>query len=107
MSAARLPVEQSFATGHQGMTLVLMVCSGWLWAGLYASSFSLTPVEVSATSSRAVRTALNQLRLGAGHYPMTAKSLQAAIRWLDRHGVAVRPVSPSTRAPRNLKGTKQ
>lgn len=104
MTTPRFPIEQRFATGHQGLSLVLMVCEKWIWAGLYSSPHSRTPVEVSASPTSVVRTTDYLLRLGTGRYPMTAKSLQAACRWLDRHGVAVRQISPTSRAPRTRKG---
>ena len=104
MIAPRFPREQRFATGHQGMSLVLMVCANWIWAGLYSSPHSRVPVEVSASPTFVVRTSGHLLRLGTGRYSMTAKSLQAACRWLDRQGVAVRQISPTSRAPRTRKG---
>lgn len=90
MSASSLPIEQSFATGNQGMTLVLMVCVGWIWAGLYASPYSITPTEVSATTRRSASVRGRQLRIGARDFPLSQKSMQSARRWLDRQGVTVR-----------------
>ncbi|MGE8210925.1 MAG: hypothetical protein ACN6RH_15635 [Stenotrophomonas rhizophila] len=90
MKASTLPVEHSFPTGTHGTTLVLMVCAGWLWAGLYASPYSATPTEVSAATGRTATVRGRQLRIGAGHYSLSQKSLQAARRWLDRQGVTVR-----------------
>jgi len=89
-----LPIERAFATGNQGTTLVIMVCAGWLWAGLYASPHSATPIEVSAVTGRTASVRGRQLRVGAGHYSLTQKSLQAARRWLDRQGVTVRDHTP-------------
>ncbi len=94
MKASTLPVERSFPTGSHGTTLVLMVCAGWLWAGLYASPYSATPTEVSAATGRTATVRGRQLRIGAGHYPLSQKSLQAARRWLDRQGVTVRDQTP-------------
>lgn len=90
MTVSNLPVEHSFPTGARGTTLVLMVCSGWMWAGLYASPHSATPIELSAATGRRACVRGRQLRIGAGHYSLTQKSLQAARRWLDRQGVTVR-----------------
>lgn len=64
--------------------------SGWLCAGLYASPYSATPTEVSAATGRTATVRGRQLRIGAGHYSLSQKSLQAACRWLDRQGVTVR-----------------
>ena len=94
MKARLLPVERAFATGNQGTTLVIMVCAGWLWAGLYASPYSATPTEVSAATGRTAIVRGRQLRIGVGHYSLTQKSLQAARRWLDRQGVTVRDQTP-------------
>jgi hypothetical protein len=93
MSAQPLPLEQSFATGSQGTTLVLMVCAGWLWAGVYASPHSITPTEVSATTRRTASVSGRLLHIGAGRFPLSQKSLQAARRWLERNGVGVRDVT--------------
>lgn len=95
MSAVRLPVEKAFATGQKGATLVVMVCAGWLWAGLYASPHRVTPTVVAATAGRSVRIKRQQLLLGAGAFSLTSKSLQAVHRWLDRQGVIVRVASTS------------
>lgn len=94
MTVSNLPVEHSFPTGARGTTLVLMVCSGWIWAGLYASPHSETPIEVSAATCRTASVRGRQLRIGAGYYSLTQKSLQAARRWLDRQGVTVRDQTP-------------
>jgi hypothetical protein len=98
MSAVSFPVEKSFATGQQGATLVLMVCAGWLWAGLYATPNSITPYQVAATVGHRVRITPSQLLVGTGVFPLTGKSLQAAHRWLDRQGVTVRAVSTTARS---------
>ncbi|MEN5425933.1 hypothetical protein ABE522_06120 [Stenotrophomonas pennii] len=98
MSGVSFPVEKSFATGQQGATLVLMVCAGWLWAGLYATPYSITPYQVAATVGHRVRITPSQLLVGAGAFPLTGKSLQAAHRWLDRQGVTVRAVSTTARS---------
>lgn len=94
MSVVSYPVEKSFATGQQGATLVLMVCAGWLWAGLYATPYSITPYQVAATVGHRARITPSQLLVGTGVFPLAGKSLQAAHRWLDRQGVRVtaRPV---------------
>lgn len=49
-----LPVEQQFATGHQGESLVLMVCQDWLWAGLYTAAPRESLLKVAASASRSV-----------------------------------------------------
>ncbi|MGV8959227.1 MAG: hypothetical protein ACOH1V_02410 [Stenotrophomonas sp.] len=85
-----VPAQQSFPTGRRGETLVLMVCATWLWAGLYASPRSATPLEVSAVVGKRARTGRRELRVGIGRYAMTPRSLQRACRWLDRQGVTVR-----------------
>ncbi|WP_153164307.1 hypothetical protein [Stenotrophomonas nematodicola] len=90
MTARALPVDQAFATGSHGATLVLMVCASWVWAGLYASPFSQTPVEVSAATGLVATVRGRNLHIGAGHFPLSSKSLQSARRWLDRQGVRVR-----------------
>ncbi|SBV37814.1 conserved hypothetical protein [uncultured Stenotrophomonas sp.] len=89
MSAITLPVEESFATGRHDKTLVLLVCAGWIWAGLYAGA-TATPSEVSATPHRTVTTRRGSLQLGAGRYAMSTRSLQRAARWLSRQGITVR-----------------
>lgn len=93
MSAAALPVEQAFATGSHGSTLVLMVCAGWLWAGLYASPYSLTPTEVAAATGRTASVNGRVLQVGTGRFVLSPKSLQSACRWLDRNGVRVREIN--------------
>lgn len=90
MTATALPIEQAFATGSQGATVVIMVCAGWLWAGLYASPYSATPTEVSAAVGRSARITGRHLQIGAGRYLLSHKSLQSARRWLDRNGVRIR-----------------
>lgn len=57
-AAATLPVEQQFATGHQGESLVLMVCQGWIWAGLYTAAprESLLQLAASAAGAWGMRT---------------------------------------------------
>ncbi|MDY0978962.1 hypothetical protein [Stenotrophomonas sp. CFBP8994] len=95
MSAVRLPVERAFATGNQGATLVVMVCAGWLWAGLYASPFSDTPTEVSAAATLNVTAGVQHLVVGAHKFKLSHSSLRSATRWLDRNGVRVRTARPS------------
>ncbi|MGH8038923.1 MAG: hypothetical protein ACRES5_05685 [Pseudomonas sp.] len=90
MSAHVLPVEQSFPTGIQGTNLVLLVCAGWIWAGLYPSPYSITPAEVSAATRLVASVRGRRLRIGACDYLLSKKSMQSARRWLDRHGVGVR-----------------
>lgn len=98
MTGHSLPKQQAFATGTQGTTLVLMVCAGWLWAGVYASPHSITPIEVSATTARRASVRGRHLHVGAGRFPLSQKSLQAARRWLDRSGVRVRDANPKETA---------
>lgn len=93
MKAPTLPVEHSFPTGSHGTTLVLMVCAGWLWAGLYASPHSATPTEVAAATGRSVTVRDRHLQVGAGRFAISQKSLQSARRWLDRQGVRVRDLT--------------
>lgn len=88
-----LPTE-SFATGYRGETLVLMICAGWLWAGLYASPHSRTPLETSACVGHRVRVRPRELQLGHGRYGLAPQPLRRACRWLDRNGVRVREVHP-------------
>ena len=90
MSATALPVEEAFATGQRNQTLVLLVCAGWIWAGLYHSSTSGAPAQVSASAIRRVTTRPRTLQLGAGRYAMSPRSLQRACRWLSRQGVNVK-----------------
>lgn len=95
-----LPVEQHFATGHQGESLVLMVCQGWLWAGLYTAAPSESLLEVAASASRSVRVSHHSLALGGVTFSLNRLAAQAAHRWLDRQGVRVRSTSPINRATR-------
>lgn len=90
MKASTLPVEHSFPTGSHGTTLVLMVCAGWLWAGLYASPHSATPMKVAAATGRSAAVRDRHLQVGTGRFALSQKSLQSARRWLDRQGVRVR-----------------
>ena len=76
MKAPTLPVEHSFPTGSHGTTLVLMVCAGWLWAGLYASPHSATPTEVAAATGRSATVRDRHLQIGTGRLPHTQNSLQ-------------------------------
>lgn len=90
MTAPALPAERAFATGHQGKTLVLMVCGGWVWAGLYSSPFSITPLQIAVVPRLSASTETRVLIIGSERFLMTHASLQAARRWLDRSGVSVR-----------------
>jgi len=103
-AAATLPVEQQFATGHQGESLVLMVCQGWIWAGLYTAAPRESLMQLAASASRSVGVSHNSLRLGGTTFPLNRLAAQAAHRWLDRQGVRVRPISPNNRATRSTKG---
>lgn len=85
-----LPIEEAFATGRRNETLVLMVCAGWLWAGLYRHHPAGAPAEVSASTARSVIARPKCLQLGTGRFALTPRSLQRACRWLDRQGVSVR-----------------
>lgn len=90
MSAITLPVEEAIPTGHRNQTLVLLVCAGWIWAGLYSGATASVLAEVSATTRRAVTARPRSLQLGAGRYAMSPRSLQRACRWLSRQGITVR-----------------
>lgn len=93
-----LPVEQQFATGHQGQSLVLMVCQGWLWAGLYTPAPRESLLKVAASASRTVRISPQTLSFGGTTFNLNRLAAQAAHRWLDRQGVSVRSVIPPRRA---------
>lgn len=93
MKASALPVEHSFPTGSHGTSLVLMVCAGWMWAGLYASPHSTTPTEVAAATGRSATVRGRELQIGTGRFALSQKSLQSARRWLDRQGVRVRDLT--------------
>ncbi|WP_353085448.1 hypothetical protein [Stenotrophomonas sp.] len=93
MTGSTLPIEQAFATGTHGATLVLMVCAGWLWAGLYASPHSAAPTEVAAATGRSATVRGRELQIGTGRFALSQKSLQSARRWLDRQGVRVRDLT--------------
>lgn len=99
-----LPVEQQFATGHQGESLVLMVCQGWLWAGLYTAAPRESLLKVSASASRSVGVSHQSLTLGGVSFSLNRLAAQAAHRWLDRQGVRVRSISPNNRATRRTRG---
>ncbi|MBA0430634.1 MULTISPECIES: hypothetical protein [Stenotrophomonas] len=99
-----LPVEQPFATGHQGESLVLMVCQGWVWAGLYAAAPRESLLKVAASASRNVGISHHSLTLGGVTFSLNRLAAQAAHRWLDRQGVRVRSISPINRATRRTRG---
>lgn len=99
-----LPVEQQFATGHQGESLVLMVCQGWLWAGLYTAAPRESLVKVAASASRSVGVSHHSLTHGGVSFSLNRLAAQAAHRWLDRQGVRVRSISPNNRATRRTRG---
>lgn len=99
-----LPVEQQFATGHQGESIVLMVCQGWLWAGLYTAAPRESLLKVAASASRSVGVSHHSLTLGGITFPLNRLAAQAAHRWLDRQGVRVRSSSPINRATRRTRG---
>ncbi|MCU1068723.1 hypothetical protein [Stenotrophomonas maltophilia] len=99
-----LPVEQQFATGHQGESLVLMVCQGWLWAGLYTAAPRESLLKVSASASRSVGVSHHSLTLGGVSFSLNRLAAQAAHRWLDRQGARVRSISPNNRATRRTRG---
>ena len=98
MTGSTLPTEQAFATGTHGATLVLMVCAGWLWAGIYASPHSATPTEVAAATGRSATVRGRELQIGTGRFALSQKSLQSARRWLDRQGVRVRELTAKEQA---------
>ncbi|WP_242880138.1 hypothetical protein [Stenotrophomonas maltophilia] len=98
------PVEQQFATGHQGELLVLMVCQGWLWAGLYTAAPRESLLKVAASASRSVGVSHHSLTLGGVTFSLNRLAAQAAHRWLDRQGVRVRSTSPINRATRRTRG---
>ncbi|MBN5145603.1 hypothetical protein JY412_02420 [Stenotrophomonas maltophilia] len=99
-----LPVEQQFATGHQGELLVLMVCQGWLWAGLYTAAPRESLLKVAASASRSVGVSHHSLTLGGVTFSLNRLAVQAAHRWLNRQGVRVRSTSPINRATRRTRG---
>ncbi len=99
-----LPVEQQFATGHHGESLVLMVCQGWLWAGLYTAAPRESLLKVAASASRSVGVSHHSLTLGGVTFSLNRLAAQAAHRWLDRQGVRVRSISPFNRATRRTRG---
>ncbi|CAO3299706.1 hypothetical protein [Stenotrophomonas maltophilia] len=99
-----LPVEQQFATGHQGESLVLMVCQGWLWAGLYTAAPRESLLKVAASASRSVGVSHHSLTLGGVTFSLNRLAAQAAHRWLDRQGVRVRSISPTNGATRRTRG---
>lgn len=99
-----LSVEQQFATGHQGESLVLMVCQGWLWAGLYTAAPRESLLKVAASASRSVGVSHHSITLGGVSFSLNRLAAQAAHRWLDRQGVRVRSISPNNRATRRTRG---
>lgn len=99
-----LPVEQQFATGHHGESLVLMVCQGWLWAGLYTAAPRESLLKVAASARRSVGASHHSLTLGGVSFSLNRLAAQAAHRWLDRQGVRVRSISPNNRATRRTRG---
>ncbi|MHC1655466.1 hypothetical protein ACODUN_00275 [Stenotrophomonas riyadhensis] len=99
-----LPAEQRFATGHQGESLVLMVCQGWLWAGLYTAAPRESLLKVAASASQSVGVSHHSLTLGGVSFSLNRLATQAAHRWLDRQGVRVRSISPNNRATRRTRG---
>ncbi|EMR0514639.1 hypothetical protein RY963_002680 [Stenotrophomonas maltophilia] len=99
-----LPVEQQFATGHQGESLVLMVCQGWLWAGLYTAAPRESLLKVAASASWSAGVSHHSLTLGGVTFSLNRLAAQAAHRWLDRQGVRVRSISPNHRATRSTRG---
>lgn len=99
-----LPVEQQFATGHQGESLVLMVCKGWLWAGLYTAAPRESLLKVAASASRSVGVSHHSLTLGGITFPLNRQAARGAHRWLERQGVRVRSTSPINRATRRTRG---
>lgn len=102
MTPSVIPLERAFSTGVYGTTLVLMVCSGWLWAGLYASPYSIAPVEVSASARLRVTAGRRSLTVGGQSFAISTASLQSIHRWLDRNGVRVR--HQSTAEPATVRG---
>ena len=97
MNPSALPIEKTFATGYHGTTLVLMICAGWLWAGLYASPHSRSPAEVAAWARLTAKAGRRTLNVGGHNFPVSNASLHTIRRWLDRNAVRVR-VTPDTTA---------
>lgn len=90
MTPHSLPHEKSFPTGSHGAILVLMVCSDWVWAGLYASPYSFAPAEVAASARLQVTAGGKTLTVGGQSFAVSPASLWSVRRWLDRNGVRVR-----------------
>jgi hypothetical protein len=88
------PAKAEFATGQRGETLELIVCRDYLWAGLYATPHSKTPLEVGVSIPHRVRAFPRAIQVGTERFSMAPKALQRATRWLDRAGVRVHQVRP-------------
>lgn len=99
-----VPVEQQFATSHQGESIVLMVCQGWLWASLYTAAPRESLLKVAASARRSVGVSHHSLTLGGITFPLNRLAAQAARRRLDRQGARVRSSSPINRATRRTRG---
>ncbi|MBD9368828.1 hypothetical protein [Xanthomonas sp. XNM01] len=75
-------------TGIRGQVLCLQLLGAHVWAGLYASPYTQSPLELSVAPRRApARRRGRQLVIGGQAYPMHSTQLRRAVVWLDHHGV--------------------
>ncbi|CAD1788730.1 hypothetical protein XSP_001041 [Xanthomonas euroxanthea] len=83
------PVEAIFPTGHAGQTLALMICTDWIWAGLYDGKVTPSLDGCAVAPRLRARTTTRQLCIGRDTYALAPRVLQRATRWLRQHGVQV------------------
>ena len=83
------PVEALFPTGHAGQTLALMICTDWIWAGLYDGKVTPSLDGCTAAPRLHARTTARHLCIGRDAYALAPRVLQRATRWLRQHGVQV------------------
>lgn len=83
------PVEAIFPTGHASQTLALMICTDWIWAGLYDGKVPPSLDGCAVAPRLRARTTSRHLCIGRDAYALAPRVLQRAKRWLRQHGVQV------------------
>lgn len=83
------PLEAFFPTGHAGQTLALMICTDWIWAGLYDGKVTPSLDGCAVAPRLRARTTARHLCIGRDTFALAPRVLLRATRWLRQHGVHV------------------
>ncbi|MBB4722725.1 hypothetical protein [Xanthomonas euvesicatoria] len=83
------PLEAFFPTGHASQTLALMICSDWIWAGLYDGKVTPSLDGCAVAPRLRARATARHLCIGRDSFALAPRVLLRATRWLRMHGVRV------------------